>query len=96
VAVVLGLVVGVVLSVVTVVALRRFFAGTLSSPVAALLVVLGLAWQQANHSIEGVILWTVTRTHGLVLADLLGAPAAALVIAHVLSYRVAPRSFARA
>ena len=94
--VVLGLVVGVVLSVVTVFAARRFVAGTMSSPVAALLVVLGLAWQQANHSIEGVILWTVTPAHGLVLADLLGAPAAALVIAHALSYRVAPRSFARA
>ena len=94
--VVVGLVVGVVLSVVTVFAARRFFAGAMSSPVAALLVVLGLAWQQANHSIEGAILWTVTPTHGLVLADLLGAPAAALVVAHVLSLRVAPGRVVRA
>ena len=94
--VIVGLVVGVAFSLVTVLAARRFVAGTMSSSTAALLVVLGLAWQQANHSIEGVILWTVTPTHGLVLADLLGAPAAALVIAHALSFRVAPRSLVRA
>jgi hypothetical protein len=94
--VVVGLVVGVVLSVATIYAARRQADGAMSSPVAALLVVLGLAWQQANHSIEGVILWTVTPTHGLVLADLLGAPAAALVIAHALSFLVPQRSLARA
>jgi hypothetical protein len=96
VAVLVGLSVGVLLSLATVLAARRFVTGTMSSPVAALLVVLGLAWQQANHSIEGVILWTVTPTHGLVLADLLGVPAAALVIAHALSFLVPQRSLARA
>ena len=47
--VLVGLLVGVVLSVVTVYALRRTMAGAPSRAATVALVVLGLAWQQANH-----------------------------------------------
>lgn len=83
--VVLGFAVGAVLALATVLVLRQAVArGHASDRGVVALVVIGLAWQQANSPIEGVVLWTVTPSHGLVLADLAAAPAAAIVVGHVL------------
>jgi hypothetical protein len=52
------------------------------------LTALGIAWQQLNHSIEGTVLWSVTATHGLAVADLLGVPAAVLISHSLLQLAV--------
>lgn len=81
----LGLLVGLLVVVATTVLLRQAVGrGAVTDRGAGVLVVLGLGWQQLNKPIEGVVLWVVTPSHGLVLADLVAAPAAAIVAGHVL------------
>ena len=82
---VVPVVVAFLLVAVTVHAARRTLAGSPSVVASLTLVGLGLVWQQLDQSFEGAILWTVTPSHGLVLADLVALPALALVTVHALS-----------
>jgi hypothetical protein len=50
--------------------------------VAAVLVVLAVVWVLVNGPVEGRVLWIITPTHGLTVADL--ASLAAVLVAVVL------------
>ncbi len=74
----LGLTVGLALAAATGLVAARS-RGRVGPRPALLLLFLVAAWQPLNQSIEGPVLWTVTSTHGLTTADLLAAPALALL-----------------
>lgn len=60
-----------------------------SRPAAMCLAALAATWLFANKPLEGQILWTITRNHGLTVSDLLSA--VALVIA-ALTWRRSDRA----
>lgn len=81
----LVLLVGTALAVATCVALHAAQrSGVITDRSAWTVLALSVFWLGANGPVEGAVLWTLTADRGLTVADLLAAPAAALLLRWVL------------